>query len=147
TKIPELAMTISRSCVLSASILAACAGSALGQARDRFVDASPTGEPLIREWKLSAGETMRIGMNGRPGGGQLDLTPQFVPAGVNPEADSHSSVAYLPDGSAIVLANRASKNLAIFDPATRNLIRNIPLSGSPQSVAVTPDGAKAVTAN
>jgi hypothetical protein len=82
TKIPEPVMKISRSCVLSASILAACAGTALAQSRGKVVDASPTGEPLVREWKLGAGETMRIGLDGRPGGGPADLTHVMATLGI-----------------------------------------------------------------
>jgi YVTN family beta-propeller protein len=80
-------------------------------------------------------------------GNSMRVTPNFYSAGTDPEADSHSSAKFLPDGSGVVVANRESKNLVIFDPTTRAMIRAIPLSGSPESVAVSPNGQIAVTAN
>ncbi|HLO42482.1 MAG TPA: GC-type dockerin domain-anchored protein [Phycisphaerales bacterium] len=74
-------------------------------------------------------------------------TAAFYFAGTNPEADSHASAKYLPDGSGVVVANRESRNLVIFDPITRAAIKSIALSGSPESVAISPDGTRAVTAN
>ncbi len=106
---------------------------------------SPDGGPLWKEWRLSSLDKLALGGRGSPS--SLDLTPTFIPCGQDPEADSHSAVSYLPDGSAIVVANRASRNLTVFNPNTRALIRNIPLSGSPQSLAISPNGARAVTAN
>ncbi len=71
----------------------------------------------------------------------------FYPVGSSPEADSHASAKFLPDGSAVIVANRESANLTLFNPLTRALVRAIPLSGHPESVAVSPDGTRAVTAN
>ncbi len=71
----------------------------------------------------------------------------FFGVGAAPEADSHSSAKFLPDGSAVVVANRDSSNLALFDPGTRALIKSIALSGRPENVAISPDGTRAVTAN
>lgn len=72
---------------------------------------------------------------------------QFWMAGVLPEADSHSSAKFLPDGSRVVVANRDSANLCIFNPTTRALDAAIALSGRPESVAISPNGTRAVTAN
>ncbi|NUQ53750.1 MAG: hypothetical protein HUU19_13770 [Phycisphaerales bacterium] len=71
----------------------------------------------------------------------------FVHVGAHPEADAHSGAAMLPDGVSVVVSNRDSKNLVIFNTTTRGLVKAIALSGTPNGVAVTPDGSKAVTPN
>lgn len=67
--------------------------------------------------------------------------------GVPPEGDSPSAVCFTPDGSKIVVAHRASRNLIVVDAVTRVALMEIALSGSPGDLAVSPDGDRAVTAN
>jgi YVTN family beta-propeller protein len=102
---------------------------------------SPDGDPYVyqsvEEMPCDTGSDWQ---NGR-------IAVDFYTAGDAVEADSHSSAKFLPDGSAVVVANRDSRTLAVFDPLTRNLVSSIPLSGRPESVAITPDGLRAVTAN
>ena len=81
------------------------------------------------------------------GGTDTRANAMFVYVGSNPEADAHSGAAMLPDGVSVVVSNRDSKNLVIFNTTTRALVKAIPLSGTPNGVAVTPDGGKAVTPN
>lgn len=88
-------------------------------------------------------------LNAELGAGSAEraLEASFVSTGEGVEADSHSDVEYLPDGSAYVLANRASNNLVLFDSSDRSLIGEVALSGPAQALAISSDGAIAVTAN
>lgn len=70
----------------------------------------------------------------------------FVGVGVDPEGDTASELAFTPDGSKIVVAHRDSKNLVVFDAATRQVLNVVPLSGSPNSLALSSLGTYAVTA-
>ncbi len=137
---------------LSAGLVMLACGTHIGLAAGPTSDllalptrTSPDGEPLIGRWDAPLTRELVVGMKSLIGPSQD--APTFVPAGTAPEADSHSQAVYLPDGSGVVVANRVSKNLTIFNPNTRALIKAIPLSGSPSGVAITPDGTKAVTAN
>ncbi len=105
---------------------------------------SPDGDAPIRVYTARPGEVLTIGdpIAGIP----ADLSGQFIPAGQDPEADGHQDVKYLASGDVIV-ANRASRNLTVFDPTTRAHVRTYALSGSPVSMALTPDGSRAITAN
>src|SRR5690606_17502122 len=71
----------------------------------------------------------------------------FWPAGVAPEGDTPSAAAFTPDATRIVVAHTTSRNLVVFDAATRAVVRVIPLSGGPVDVAVSADNVHAVTAN
>ncbi|MFG0327760.1 MAG: YncE family protein [Phycisphaerales bacterium JB037] len=75
-----------------------------------------------------------------------DCLPAFS-ANAAPEGDMPTAVKFLPDGSAFIIAHRDTNNLLVFDSATRALIRDIPLSGSPADLAITADGTTAITAN
>ncbi len=71
----------------------------------------------------------------------------FWPAGVAPEGDTPTAAAFTPDATRIVVAHMTSRNLVVFDAATRVVVRVIPLSGGPADVAVSADNVHAVTAN
>jgi YVTN family beta-propeller protein len=71
----------------------------------------------------------------------------YWPAGVSPEGDTPSAAAFTPDAARLVVAHMTSRNLVVFDAATRVVQRVIPLSGSPVDVAVSADNVHAVTAN
>lgn len=74
------------------------------------------------------------------------LTPAFVATGGAPEGDGPSDVQYTPDGATIVVAHRESKNIVLFNAATRAFIRAIDVGGAAQAVAIAPDGVTAVVA-
>ena len=71
----------------------------------------------------------------------------FLSNGLGDEGDTPTQVLFSPDGSKIVVAHRDSRNLTVFDAATRMVLTSIDLSGSPNALAITPDGSTAVTAN
>ncbi len=79
--------------------------------------------------------------------GLLDPTWRLASNGVPEEGDLPMEVAFTADGSKIVVAHRWSQNLTIFDAETRDVLQTVPLSGSPNSVALSADGLFAVTAN
>lgn len=72
---------------------------------------------------------------------------QFVFTGDLPEGDAPSDVVFTPDGSKIIIAHRESRNLIIWDAATRAFLGKVPISGGAQGVDITPDGTTAVVAN
>ena len=79
------------------------------------------------------------------GGGGSSHT--FITVNQPPEGDKPSAVQFTPDGQFFIVAHLGSKNLMVFDAATREIVRIIQLSGSPQDMAITSDGIHAVTAN
>jgi YVTN family beta-propeller protein len=81
------------------------------------------------------------------GSGEGGLGDDFVTNGAPPEGDTPSGAVFTPNGARFLVAHRDSKNVIVYDAATRNVIAAIALSGSPNDVAVTADGAHAVTAN
>ncbi|MCY2959532.1 MAG: YncE family protein [Planctomycetota bacterium] len=85
--------------------------------------------------------------NGLVGGACGTATGTYWPAGVAPEGDTPAAAAFTPDATRIVVAHTTSRNLVVFDAATRTVVRVIPLSGGPVDVAVSADNVHAVTAN
>lgn len=75
------------------------------------------------------------------------LHDDFFFTGDAPEGDNPSAAAFSTDGTKIIIAHRDSRNLVVFDAATRVFLNAIALSGSPNDVAVSLDGIHAVTAN
>lgn len=82
-----------------------------------------------------------------PAPSPITLRDDFLFTGSAPEGDAPTGLVFTPDGSEILVAHRNTKNLVVFDAATRQVTRTIALSGSPHAVAVTSDGQYAVTAN
>ena len=80
-------------------------------------------------------------------GGEAFQGSAFVTNGTAPEGDTPSGAVFTPNGTKFLVAHRDSKNVIVYDAATRNVLAAIALSGSPNDVAVTADGAFAVTAN
>ena len=90
---------------LSAVALASLAGLAAAKGPEKLE--SRDGDVLWRQWNVPSPDRLFVGTRGSPA--TQDLTPTFIPCGTDPEADSHSAVSYLPDGSAIVLANQIGR--------------------------------------
>ena len=97
---------------------------------------------------VEVGPVQRIAPTPATGGaGSRTLSLAFAGVGVPPEGDTPAELAFTPDGAKIVIANRDSQNLVVFDAATRQVLQIIPVTGSPNSLAITADGHYAVTAN
>jgi len=130
--------------VLAIHALLFAAGSAFAYPLDGPLD-NPNGDMLVDSMTRPAGEVT------------LDRTPaayfprsicpgSLLVPGAPPEGDAPAGATFTADGSQIVVAHRESKNLIVWDAATRAFVRAIPVSGSPQSVAVNAAGI-AVVAN
>ena len=94
----------------------------------------------IEPWTGPPGRTIAA-----TGGGVLRF--DFLTVNVAPEGDAATELAFTVDGSMIVIAHRDSQNLVLLDADTRIVLRTIPLSGSPNSLALSSDNVHAVTAN
>lgn len=116
---------------------------------------SPDGDPVVQRFEfpaskypLSKGHAPIPRTEGRAKIPALpNLPADFVMTGSLPEGDSPTSAAFSLDGTKIIIAHRDSRNLILFDAATRDFLMEISLSGSPNDVAVSSDGVHAVTAN
>jgi YVTN family beta-propeller protein len=135
------------------TVLTACTAIVVAagtvHAQPRFLHgshASRDGDPRYQVYSPS-GEMDVLGTAADPGAFAGDGGATFLPLGTDPEADEHAAAAFLPDGSGVVVANRRSKNLVIYNPTTGAAINSYALSGHPHSLAVSPNGAIAVTAN
>ncbi|MEZ6233363.1 MAG: YncE family protein [Phycisphaerales bacterium] len=89
---------------------------------------------------------LRLGAEPRLAGPTPELTPAYVPTGGDPEGDGPSDVAFTPDGSLIVISHRESRNIVVFNAATRAFVRAIDVGGAAQAVEIASDGTTAVVA-
>ena len=79
--------------------------------------------------------------------GSLELTENFLSVGTDVEGDIPRAAVFTADGSKFLVAHRLSDNIVIYNSATRAIEANIATAGSPLSLAITPDGKYAVSAN
>jgi len=107
----------------------------------------PDGAPLphVTVWSAPrAVDAAAFPSAGRP---STRGTPTFLSVDAAPEGDMPREIAFLPDGSAVAVANRDTDALAFLDVATRAVTHMVTVGDFPVHVAVTPDGQYAVTAN
>ncbi|MCA9755318.1 MAG: T9SS type A sorting domain-containing protein [Candidatus Eisenbacteria bacterium] len=71
------------------------------------------------------------------------IAPVFIEAGMDPEGDDVAGTVFSPDGSKVLIAERGSKNVMVWN-ADGTFDQAIAVSGTPSSIAVTPDGAYAL---
>ncbi|MCK4871837.1 MAG: hypothetical protein KAS72_03835 [Phycisphaerales bacterium] len=130
-------------------ILAAGCLAVLAAASAASADTSPDGDVLIERYDFPAKDFHPQGPTGDPQGCGLrgDVTTHFMITGDPPEGDTPVAAGFTTDGSLIIAAHRDSQNLILFDANTRDFVREIALSGSPQDMAVSSDGIHVVTAN
>jgi YVTN family beta-propeller protein len=64
----------------------------------------------------------------------------FLTTNQDPEGDMPRAVAFMPDGSAAVIANRDTDTVTFFDVDTRTITHTVAVGDYPLDVAVTPDG-------
>ena len=123
---------------------------------------SPDADPALTRWERPAQEVRLAGLvaaarrGGSHGvgagiGAQLAglgmLEGEFVFTGSAPEGDTPAGIAFSADGARLIVAHRDSRNLIVFDAATRVVMATVDLSGSPNALAVSSDGIHVVTAN
>lgn len=68
----------------------------------------------------------------------------FVSVDDHPDGDLPRDVAFLPDGSAVVIANRDTDMVTFFDVSTKSVTAAVPVGDFPVDVAVTPNGQYAL---
>ena len=71
-------------------------------------------------------------------------TTSFHSVNQDPEGDMPRELAYLPDGSAVVIANRDTDTVTFLDVTTRTITHTVAVGDFPVHVAVTPDGQYAL---
>ena len=71
----------------------------------------------------------------------LDYKTSLRTAGVYPKV-----IAQNPDGSLTVVSNWVSHDISVFDSESKNLLRRIPVGGTPRGMAFSPDGRFLYTA-
>jgi len=118
---------------------------ALGMRSGPTEDVAPGAAPVPRTYFASPGTTfddlVRQGILPDPrerprAHTQVDLDP-----GAYPEGDNIGWAAFTRDGARVLLTNRDTDNVTVYDSATRQVITNIPVGGYPSGIAVTDDYA------
>lgn len=69
-----------------------------------------------------------------------------ISCNADPDADGPSELAFLPDGSAVVVAHRETDNLTFVDVGARAVTHTVAVGDFPVHVAVTPNGQYALAA-
>jgi YVTN family beta-propeller protein len=112
-------------------------------------DAEP--QPLVEMWAAPR----RVERTASGGGGEgargagAWTGPELTHLTTNsdPEGDMPRDVAFTPDGTTAVIANRDTDTLTFFDVSTRTITHTVDVGDFPVDVAVTPDGQYAVVPN
>ncbi len=142
-RLPRPFPTTSRSTVTT--LLAAAAWLATGAAA--APPAGPDGAPRAAAAADAAAPVeMRLAL---PGQTYLDLFPapqsarpsQDVDPGVPPEGDYMGWNAFTPDGARLLLTNRGTNNVTVFDWATMAVLANVGVGTYPGGIAATDDYA------
>ncbi len=82
--------------------------------------------------------------------GQAAPTPlplYALPSQATERAYTSGSLALLPDGRTLIVANALNNTVTLAIPTLERIITVLPVGRDPRSVAVTPDGAFALVAN
>jgi YVTN family beta-propeller protein len=146
-RLSRLVLTVGAVTLLS-SIGGAAAGE--GDVVWRVLGNVEDGDQIVHQADISAADLpLYFGEKGQPFQGPQgrSLTTTFLKTGEDPEGDSATAAGFTTDGQTIVIAHRESENLILFDADTRDFVAEIALSGSPNAMAISPDGVHAITAN
>lgn len=71
----------------------------------------------------------------------------WIPVNAFPEGDGPAAIVLTPDARLALIAHQDTATLGVIDTQLGQSIAEIPVGQYPQGVAVTPDGARAITAN
>src|SRR5262245_38504010 len=74
----------------------------------------------------------------------LGSTTTFLSCDDAPDGDGPHELAFLPNGTAVVIAHKDSDALSFFDVNTRTVTHTVPVGDLPVQVAVTPNGQYAL---
>jgi len=127
------------SSVVSAGWLA-CVPLWAGDRLDRIVSAEGSTGPEVRLHD----RVRPIERAARPAGGRPEAISGFLSTDSEPEGDLPRDLAFLPDGSAVVIANRDTDTVTFFDVASRTITHTVDVGDFPVDVAVTPNGQYAL---
>ena len=107
-------------------------------------DANGVLEPVVETWiaprpaRVVGGQTVAH----LAGGGTT-----FLSTDEPPEGDMPRELAFTPDGSLVLVANRDTDNVTFIDVATRTHVAAVLVGDWPVDIAVTPSGQYAVVPN
>jgi len=85
-----------------------------------------------------------VAAGGFEGAGNLSATS--IGLNAEPEGDLPRTLAFLPDGSAVAIANRDTDTVTFLDVPTRTITDTVNVGDFPVDVAVAPNGSVAVVA-
>jgi YVTN family beta-propeller protein len=95
------------------------------------VDTDPVGDPAIHTVNVAGGQTLRNLIKLLPAYTQVDIDP-----GRPPEGDYLGWAAFTRDGSRVLVTNRMTDNVTVFNWSTMAVIANIPVGDYPTGIAV-----------
>jgi YVTN family beta-propeller protein len=105
----------------------------LSARRGDSVPSDPDGNPVAGLLPVEIGRT--VVPRPRQGGSKYDLTE--VDPGEPPEGDYLGWAAFTPDGGRILLTNRMTDNVTVFDWATMAVLANVDVGTYPSGIAVS----------
>lgn len=79
--------------------------------------------------------------------GSTQVVQSHITINSAPEGDMPRDVVFTNDGTRFLVVNRDSGNVLVYDAATRAVVGDIAVSGRPVSIALSPNGNYALTAN
>jgi len=94
-------------------------------------DKDPTGEPAIHTVNVRAGQTLNQLITASLAYTQTDVDP-----GRTPEGDYLGWAAFTKDGSRVLVTNRMTDNVTVFNWSTMAVVANIPVGDYPAGIAV-----------
>lgn len=103
---------------------------------------SKEGEPRLSEWIDQGISTVR--RTAPVGHGAQAASTSFLSTDEIPEGDMPRDLAFLPDGSAVAIANRDTDTVTFFDLASQTITHTVDVGDFPVDVAVTPNGQYAL---
>ena len=93
----------------------------------------PNGEPAVTKITVEHGKTLNDFINNT----FIDYTQTDIEPGQLPEGDYMGWAAFTKDGSRILLTNRGTDNITVFDWTTMNVMTNITVGDYPGGIAVS----------
>jgi DNA-binding beta-propeller fold protein YncE len=73
----------------------------------------------------------------------IDVATERVTATFGSGGQGAGRVKFTPDGKHVLVAQSGSRNLVVFEAASRRLVKSIALSAAPKILTVSPDGKRA----
>lgn len=73
----------------------------------------------------------------------VDVTSDRVVATFGSAGQGAGRIKFTPDGRHVLVPQGQSRNLAVFEAASRRLVKSVPLSAAPKVITVAPDGKRA----